>query len=210
MSEDTNPQVEPNQEPQDTTDDIEQSSDIEKIITEKVSIALESHKKEIAGLNRRNSELEKALKEKEDHEKELELKSLDEKERSKRELELAKEEKKKIEEETQKLKIERIIDKSLFDVGLPQEFAKHINGETEEEIKDDISGLNEFINKQVEDRIEKEINKRLSGNKPIGNDKPVDVNNLQSAYDKAKENNNGPLKIAILRKAKEEGIDIKQ
>jgi vacuolar-type H+-ATPase subunit I/STV1 len=117
-------------------------------------------KKELAGLNKKNSELERAL-------KDSELAKLTEAERLKAETEMLKAEKTKVEQETKQLTRARVIDKSLFDAGLPQDFAKRISGDNEESIAEDIKAFTDFINAEAEKRAEKIINERLGGKAPI-------------------------------------------
>lgn len=139
-------------------------------------------KTEIAGLNRRNSELEKSLKE-----KELEGKSEEEKTKA------LLEEKERILKDIEDLNKSRIIDQKLYDAGLPLDiFAKRIIGGTEEEIQVDIKQLNEYIQALVEKKSELRVNELLNtpkpetGAPPIGNVMNESDFNELSAKDKAK------------------------
>lgn len=120
---------------------------------------LEIRKSEIAGLNRKNSEYEKAIQAKE-------LEKLSEKERAEKELEIARAEKERERAETEKLRRDRIVDKVLFENDIPLEYAERIKGKTEDEITADVKAFNEFIDKLVEKRKEAAVNTALSGRAP--------------------------------------------
>jgi hypothetical protein len=132
---------------------------LEEIVQEKILEAEEKFKKEIAGLNRRNSDLEKQLQEKE-------LAHLDEVDRKKREAEIASAELEKIQRETNELRRSRFIEKSLIDAGLGLKFANRINGETEEEIQADIERFSSDFNGFAQELHQKEMNKALGGKQP--------------------------------------------
>lgn len=171
-----------------------------KKITDDFTEKLDSHKKQISGLDKRNSELENELKE--------ERKSkLTDQEKAQQDLEDAKKETEREKQETARLKKERLIEKSVFDAGLPSEFAKRINGETEEEITKDVKAFKDFIEVEVNKLVEVEVNKRLGGKSPEGGETPK-LDDLQLAYNKAKEKGDQPKMIAILRKASSEGVKI--
>ena len=131
-----------------------------KAQAEKAVQDLELSKKEIAGLNRKNSEYEKAIQAKE-------LEKLSEKERAEAELEIKKKEKEQLDNEIKNLSRSRVVDKVLFENNIPPDFANRIKGETEEEIIKDVKSLNDYINKIVEERKTKEINTALGGRAPI-------------------------------------------
>ena len=159
------------------------------------------YKSQIAGLNRAVSEKDKRL-------QELELSKLDEKARAERELELAREatEKERIELET--IRRERSIEKSLLEVGLPVEFSGRVKGETDDAIKEDAKILKEFIDKQIEQGVEKWRNDKLGGKGPETGNTPA-VGDLQQLYKKAKEANKKAEVIAIKRQAAAQGIELK-
>lgn len=123
-------------------------------------------KAEITGLNRRNSELEKKL-------EEAEKAKMTEKER-------AEYEKKKLEEEKEqakreviefRLQKERLVE--LYAGGLDDDAGRFITGNTQEEIKESVKKLNEYIDKRASARVEAEVKKRFDGTgKPGGGDKP--------------------------------------
>ena len=131
-----------------------------KARAEKAAQELEISKKEIAGLNRKNSEYEKAIQAKE-------LEKLSEKERAEAELEIKRKEKEQLDNEIKNLSRSRVVDKVLFENNIPPDFADRINGETEEEITKDVKALNDYINKLVEERKTKEINAALGGRAPV-------------------------------------------
>lgn len=173
------------------------NEDYQKLLKE-----LENSKKEISGLNRKISEDEKTLKQKE-------LENLKGIERERAELELIKAEKEKIAREAEELRRSRIVDKALTDMGIPLEFAKHISGSDELEILQNVKEVSDYVDKLVNQRVEKIIAEKLSGKAPVIGNIPVN-NDLQSQYNKAKEQGNFTLQNAIKRKASAEGIELKE
>jgi hypothetical protein len=132
---------------------VEESAGLEKRLAE----LEERYKKELAGLNKRNSELEKKVK-------------LTEQEKM-TEAERLEAERKELQAEKDAIKREKInlqIIKELASVGLPADFANRISGETEDEIKDDVKALKEFLDKKAHELSEAEIAKRLKGDIPKG------------------------------------------
>lgn len=122
--------------------------------------------KEIAGLNRRISQMDKAL-------KDAELAKLNETERAKAEIELAKTERDNILKETEQLKRARMIDVAIVDAGLPLDFANRIKGTTEDEIKEDVKVLKEWLDKTVNQKIAETTNQILSGKAPTQSAPPA-------------------------------------
>ncbi len=112
-------------------------------------------KSEIAGLNRKNSELASLLKK-----KEMEDKSEIE------QIEILKKEKQNIENEIKALNRARNIDKLLSEIGLPLEFSGRITGDTEQEIMNDVNNFKAFLDKLAQEKAEKIINERMAGGKP--------------------------------------------
>jgi hypothetical protein len=161
-----------------------------------IKVAQETWKKEIAGLNRRNTELE-------NEKQQLELTKLTEQERAKKELEIAQTEKDKIIAETIELKKQTAV----VSKGLDPDFAKLINGKTDEEIKISLETVMSHIDKEVNKRTEKAINDRFGGAAPQGGNPPKNAT-LQSAYDEAKKKNAMASMTAIKRQASSEGIII--
>ena len=158
----------------------------------------ERYKKEIAGLNKRNSELEGKV-------KKTELEKMSEAERIEAE-------RKELEAEQQTIKQQKIdlmVAKELANSGLPEEFAKRISGETEDEIKADVKWLKDFLTTKAHELSQGEIAKRLGGEPPKGGQKP-DVSTLQGMYDKAKTRNDVAGMGAIKRQAKQAGEVLKE
>ena len=127
--------------------------------TDKLVELEEKYKKELAGLNKRNSELEKKVK-------------LTEQEKM-TEAEKLEAERKELQAEKDSIKREKInlqIIKELASVGLPADFANRISGENEDEIKADVKALNKFLDERAHERSEAEIAKRLKGDIPRGGD----------------------------------------
>jgi hypothetical protein len=169
-------------------------------IQAKIDAALATHsetwKKEIQGLNKRNSELEKKLQEKD-------LEKLNVEERSKKELELAQAEKDKVVNETISLKRENAV----VGKGLDKSFAKLISGKTDEEIEKDVTSLKSFIDKEISKGMEAERNKLLGGGAPRSGNTVQDAT-LQSQYTEAKAKGDFALATAIQRQATREGVKL--
>ncbi len=144
-----NVSVEPNQEPNELD-----------LMKQEIQALKDGFKKEISGLNRKNSELEK---EKTD----LERQGLEEQERIKLELDDMKEAKLKEEQELTQLRRERTIESALVSAELPIQLARRINGSSDEEINSDIAEMKEFIQKISEEKAEKIVNERLGGKPPV-------------------------------------------
>jgi hypothetical protein len=121
----------------------------------------EKYKSEIAGLNRKTNELQKALKE-----KELEGKSEAE------QAEALRLEKEQIQKEIAELNRGRLIDKQLDSAGLPLDFAKRITGADESSIETDVKEFGEYIEKIALQKAEKIINERLGGAPPESGSNP--------------------------------------
>ena len=158
----------------------------------------ERYKKEIAGLNKKNSELEGKVK-KTEQEKMTEAERI---EAERKELEAEK-------QTIKQQKIDLMVAKELANSGLPEEFAKRISGETEDEIKADVKWLKDFLTTKAHELSQGEIAKRLGGEPPKGGQKP-DVSTLQGMYDKAKTRNDVAGMVAIKRQAKQAGEVLKE
>lgn len=158
-------------------------------------------KKEIAGLNRRNSELEKAK-------QEQELAHLKDEDRVKREAEIAAAERDKAKAEAEAYRNDLIKTKALLDVGLPTDFAKHINGKTEEEIITTAKEFSALVKKTADAAYQQTVKEKLGGEPPVGGSAPLNTT-LQAAYDQAKQKNDVALMTAIQRQANREGQQIK-
>ena len=178
------------------------TKDIETMIAEanaKLKTELEErYKKEIAGLNKRNSELEGKV-------KKTELEKMSEAERIEAERKELEAEKQTIKQQ----KIDLMVAKELANSGLPEEFAKRISGETEDEIKADVKWLKDFLTTKAHELSEGEIAKRLGGEPPKGGQK-TEVSTLQGMYDKAKTRNDVAGMLAIKRQAKQAGEVLKE
>ena len=108
---------------QEQVDETKQDSqlNVEELIAQKTAEIAEQYKKELAGLNKRNSELEKKVK-------------LTEQEKM-TEAERLEAERKELQAEKDAIKREKInlqIIKELASVGLPADFANRISGESED------------------------------------------------------------------------------
>lgn len=195
-------QVEPTQEPSEPniTQEPTQEPTPEQVAAE-IEAKLEAkYKTQIDGLNRAVS---KVTKERDEERKA----KMTEEEKAQAEIAELKAEKERERQELIRVRQERIIDTELASVGLPLDFAKYISGESDEEIKESVQGLFDYINKTANELKETEINKRLSGKGP-GSGASPDVSDLQSRYNEAKKNNDTATMVAIKRRAKLEGVVI--
>ena len=190
------------QEQVESQDKSQDTQDIETMIAEanaKLKTELEErYKKEIAGLNKRNSELEGKV-------KKTELEKMSEAERIEAERKELEAEKQTIKQQ----KIDLMVAKELANSGLPEEFAKRISGETEDEIKADVKWLKDLLTSMAHELSEGEIAKRLGGEPPKGGQK-TEVSTLQGMYDKAKTRNDVAGMLAIKRQAKQAGEVLKE
>jgi len=118
------------------------------------------YRKQISGLDRKVSESEKLIQQKE-------LDKLQGIEREKAEAELIRAENAKIRQENAENKKKRIIDSELFNSGIPSEFAKRINGQSAEEIQADVKEFKSYVEKLATERAEKIINEKLGGKPPV-------------------------------------------
>jgi len=159
---------------------------------EAIKKALEDSKKEISGLNRKNTEYEKAIQQKE-------LEKLSEQDRAKAELELIKQEKLKTEAEIKEISLARVIDTELFNAGITPEFAKRIKGETPEEIKADIKLFKEQYDKDVNALVEKKVNEALGGKPPATGGTPSGSlrQQLINQYNEAEKKGDGAAMFSL-------------
>jgi len=169
---------------------------------EKALQELETSKKEIAGLNRKNTEYEKTIQTKE-------LEKLSEKERAEAELEIKRKEKEQLDNEIKNLSRSRVVDKVLFENNIPPDFANRIKGETEEEILSDVKAFNDFVEKIVVQRVEKTVKEKLGGAAPIGGTVTAPTG-IQEQYNKAKAERKHAEMIALVRQAQKDGINLIQ
>ncbi|MCP3685565.1 MAG: DUF4355 domain-containing protein [bacterium] len=135
------------------------------LLKKEVQDMKEEFKKELSGLNRKNSELET-------EKKELERQGLEEKERTKLELEDVKEARLKEESELKSLRRIRVVENTLVDAGLPLDLANRINGDLDEDIKADVTALKDWFQSAVEKEAEKITNERLGGKPPVDGKMP--------------------------------------
>lgn len=149
------------------------TKEIEKVKLELQSEFEEKYKGEIAGLNRKNSELKRTL-------DDIELSGKTEKEKN----EILKKENDRILGENAKLDRDRIVDRELGNVGLPLEFAKHITGQDEANIKEDIRNFDKHIKDLAQAEADKIINKRMGGDPPEAGITPAEKQMTRSDFDK--------------------------
>lgn len=157
---------------------------------------------EIAGLNRKNNDLAKKL-------KDAELDKLTEDERVKAELADARKEKEQVELEARQFRRQLTIEKSIRKYNLPESFSSRIQGSSDEEIEADAKSIADFLSGEITRRATEDVKVKLSGKPPVGGTTP-DVSGFQGQYDAAKKANDAALMIAIQRRAGEAGERIRQ
>jgi len=179
-----------------TPKDEGQSNDLETRLA-----AIEKQAKlEIAGLNKRNSELEKKV-------RESELEKLSTKERAEAELKIQEE---RI-AELKKTEMEFITKDRLNNLGLSKESVSKltdiIKGNDESEIDKMVEIIGSVINAESEIRKEKTINQALGGTPPKAGT-TSDLNSLQTYYDNAKSKGDTSMMVSIKRQAAKDGINL--
>lgn len=154
----------------------ENSENIEQLLDEKVNEAIlqveEKYKKEISGLNRRNSELEKEIKT-----RDMALKPAEEKQKA------LEDEIRKAEKRLKDIEILRMKDEALSNSGLPPKFANRITGDNEESISNDVKEFTNYINELTEKKAQDLLNKKLDGRQPTANQKPTDKQMLRNDFE---------------------------
>ena len=175
--EQVNSEDQANQQDQQTTPNIE----------ELLAKQEEKYKRELAGLNKTVTKLQK-------DKETLELEKMSESERAEAEKRKAIEEAESIKAETAKLIRERDLTKVLFNSDLdPDLFADRIKGETFEEMEADANVLAETINKAVEAKMEKEITRRLGGVKPEPGEQRATLS-VEDKIERARKISNGRIR----------------
>jgi len=112
------------------------------------------YKSEIAGLNRKIAEMRKQMEES----------SMTAEQKA----EALRKEREELEQETATLRRNLIIERQLKEYSLPQEFTDRVQGNTEEEIKQDAERFRTFIDNLVHENMKDEINRKLAGKPPRG------------------------------------------
>jgi hypothetical protein len=141
------------------------NDDVQAKISEAIAEVSRGLKTQIDGLNRRNSELEKQVRDKE-------LATLSEKERAAKEIELARIERDKILAEAEQLKRDRVAERVVIDKGLSPDFAKFINARDEDGIKAEVDLFVKRIEDEVQTRYKSEVAKRFAGKEPASGATP--------------------------------------
>lgn len=120
-------------------------------------------KKEIAGLNRRISELEKIAKQKDEELKKAQREKMTEEERKKAEREDLEKEKLSIAKEKRELNVMKALAKAGLD---PEKFARRIVGDTKEEIEQDVQDLKALLDEKSIAIADKKVKDTLKVDKP--------------------------------------------
>ena len=174
--------------PSDTTtpaQTIDTTKQIEEMKAQLKLEMIEEFKSEIAGLNRKNSELQGVIKE-----KDLEGKTEAEKN------ELLKLENAKIQKEIEESNRGRLIDQELNNAGLPLDFAKRIIGQDDANIKQDVLYIKDYLDKLAQEKAEGIINEKMGGKPPEAGINP-NPQSMDEQIKKAQEAGNFPLVMAL-------------
>ena len=135
-------------------------------VQDQIKIAMEeatsTFKSEIAGLNRKNTELQESLKQ-----KNLEGKTEEEKN------EALRLENEQIIKSNKQLERERLVNQHLDSAGLPLDFAKRIIGEDEANIEIDIKNFASYVDKLAQEKADKIVNERLGKKDPESGETPL-------------------------------------
>lgn len=155
-------EVKTSAEEQESTTEVkakESQSQSEKAPTEDLT------KKEIAGLNRRISELEKIAKQKDEELKKALREKMTEEERKKAEKEDLEKEKLSIAKEKRELTVMKALAKAGLD---PEKFARRIVGDTQEEIEQDVQDLKALLDEKSLAIADKKVKDTLKVKSPKG------------------------------------------
>lgn len=158
----------------------------------------ENYKKQLQGVNQKNTEYKKQLDAK-----------LTEDEKIQAEKEDALNEAIKAKEEAESWKKNLLVSKGLSDAGLPQDFDEFISGVDEATISASVTKLKEYIDNQVKVNSEKSVNEALGGKPPKGGDgKPAldAIAKLEKEHAEAIKNKDGQKAFLI----KEQLIRLKE
>jgi len=160
---------------------------VEGVVSPKVDIdeAEKKYRAELAGLNRKISELEKANKEKE-------LEKLGETERAKEEARIAQEERDKYIAETVELKKTTAV----LNEGLSKDFAQFITGKNDEEITAQVATFKATVMSEADKLYKAEAAKKLGGRAPAGGQTPSGKTMSRADFDAIK----SPMEKAAIAK----------
>lgn len=183
------------------TEKEQSANDVEKVggeVSPKAEIdeTEKRYRAELAGLNRKISELEKANKDKE-------LEKLSETERAKEEARIAQEERDKYIAETVELKKTTAV----LNEGLSKDFAQFITGKDDESIKAQIEVFKATVSAEADKLYKAQAAKNFGGRAPAGGQTP-ESGSLQTQLDDAKKSGNTALATAIRRKASADGVQL--
>ncbi len=117
--------------------------------------------------------MQKQLDELNERLKRSEREKLTEEERRKAETEEANKELEEIRKQSKTERQQMIVARELYNAGLPEDFAKRINGGDDDEIKADVLALKAYLDKQAQTIAEVELKKRLGGVEPKGGNAPA-------------------------------------
>lgn len=155
---------EPQEEKKEVQKEKQEEQSSESRIDDKLKELEEKYKKQLAGLDRRNSELENQI-------EEMQKEKMSEKEKAQFELEKAKKEREQIEVEAKNYRVGLLKAQSINEAELPSEAAEFITAEDEDGIKEQIARLKDFLDKNFKSR-EEYLSKFGKGTPPKSGNSP--------------------------------------
>lgn len=140
---------------------VQQDLSIQDQITKAIEASISPLKSEIAGLNRKNTELEKAK-------RDADIAKLPEKEQWQAKLDALTQRENDLTAKEQKVAREGIVRRMADKYKLTPKLADRLIGKDEAEIEADAKYLSDFVAQEVQTTATKTINEKLSGNPPVG------------------------------------------
>jgi len=134
-------------EPEKKEEEKQEEKSPESQIDAKFKEIEERYKKQLDGLNRRNSELENTL-------NEMKKEKMSEKEKAQFELQEARKERERIEAEAKQYRVGLLKAQAINEAGLTSEAAEFITAEDEEEIREQLARFKDFLDKSFKSREE--------------------------------------------------------
>jgi len=182
---------------------VPQELSIQEQIQKAIEASISPLKSEIAGLNRKNTELEK-------EKRDAEIKKLPEKEQWEAKLKALDERDSQLTAKEQKVAREGIVRRMADKYRLTPKLADRLIGNDEAEIEADAKYLSDFVAQEVQTKATDTVNEKLSGTPPVGGKTTVltDIQKLEQDYKVAQ--NSGDMEKANLIYFKMQGLQKKE
>jgi hypothetical protein len=158
----------------------QQDLSIQEQIQKAIEASISPLKSEIAGLNRKNTELEK-------EKRDAEIKKLPEKEQWQAKLDALTQRENDLTAKEQKVAREGIVRRMADKYNLTKKLADRLIGKDEAEIEADAKYLSDFVAQEVQTKATDTVNEKLSGKPPVGGKTTVltDLQKLDQEHKKA-------------------------